>query len=273
MRAESCFPPSFFMFELTKLGEVTIVNTVWESLKQFLFELKDEFILCFVKEQRWRFIVSGLGNTLIITFFAVLIGIALGVLIAIIRSSHDKICAEMRPGLVKSLLKFGNWICNVYLTVIRGTPAVVQLMIMYYIIFASSRNSMLVAILSFGINSGAYVAEIVRSGIMSIDAGQFEAGRSLGFDYESTIWYIIIPQAFKNVLPALANEFIVLLKETSVAGYVTIRDLTMGGNIIRAATYSAFMPLIAVALIYLVMVIFFTKLVSILERKLRNSER
>ena len=146
-------------------------------------------------------------------------------------------------------------------------------MIMYYIIFASSRNSMLVAILSFGINSGAYVAEIVRSGIMSIDAGQFEAGRSLGFDYKSTIWYIIIPQAFKNVLPALANEFIVLLKETSVAGYVTIRDLTMGGNIIRAATYSAFMPLIAVALIYLIMVIFFTKLVSILERKLRNSER
>ena len=125
---------------------------------------------------------------------------------------------------------------------------------MYYIIFAYSRNSLLVAIIAFGINSGAYVAEIVRSGIMSIDLGQFEAGRSLGFNYRSTMIYIIIPQAFKNVLPALANEFIVLLKETSVAGYVTIRDLTMGGNIIRATTYSPFLPLIAVALIYLVMV-------------------
>ena len=146
-------------------------------------------------------------------------------------------------------------------------------MIMYYIIFASSRNSLLVAIIAFGINSGAYVAEIVRSGIMSIDLGQFEAGRSLGFNYRSTMIYIIIPQAFKNVLPALANEFIVLLKETSVAGYVTIRDLTMGGNIIRATTYSPFLPLIAVALIYLVMVMFFTKLVSILERRLRKNER
>ncbi len=150
---------------------------------------------------------------------------------------------------------------------------VVQLMIMYYIIFASSRNSLLVAIIAFGIISGAYVAEIVRSGIMSIDLGQFEAGRSLGFNYRSTMIYIIIPQAFKNVLPALANEFIVLLKETSVAGYVTIRDLTMGGNIIRATTYSPFLPLIAVALIYLVMVMFFTKLVSILERRLRKNER
>ena len=130
----------------------------------------------------------------------------------------------------------------------------------------------MVAVIAFGINSGAYVAEIVRSGIMSIDQGQLEAGRSLGFDYKRTMWYIIIPQAFKNILPALANEFIVL-KETSVAGYVTIRDLTMGGNIIRAATYSAFMPLIAVAVIYLVLVMFFTKIVSILERSLRKSER
>ena len=131
----------------------------------------------------------------------------------------------------------------------------------------------MVAVIAFGINSGAYVAEIVRSGIMSIDIGQFEAGRSLGFDYKSTMIHIIIPQAFKNVLPALANEFIVLLKETSVAGYVTIRDLTMGGNIIRAATYSPFLPLIAVAVIYLVLVMFFTKLVSILERRLRKNER
>lgn len=197
----------------------------------------------------------------------------MGALVAIVRSSYDKTHEEMRPGAGRTLLGIANWVCQVYLTVIRGTPVVVQLMIMYYIIFASSRNSLLVAVLAFGINSGAYVAEIVRSGIMSVDQGQFEAGRSIGFDYKRTMLYIIIPQAFKNVLPALANEFIVLLKETSVAGYVTIRDLTMGGNIIRAATYSAFMPLIAVALIYLVMVIFFTKLVGVLERRLRKSER
>lgn len=244
-----------------------------EAILNWASDIKDDFVLNFVKEQRWTFITSGLKNTLIITFFASILGILLGVIIAMVRSSYDKTADGMHRGFKKSLFGFFNLLCRLYLTVIRGTPVVVQLMIMYYIIFASSRNSLLVAILAFGINSGAYVAEIVRSGIMSVDPGQFEAGRSLGFGYKSTMGYIIIPQAFKNILPALANEFIVLLKETSVAGYVTIRDLTMGGNIIRASTYSPFMPLIAVALIYLVMVIFFTNLVSRLERRLRNSER
>lgn len=242
-------------------------------MADFIADFKADFILNFIQESRWKFIATGLKNTLVITFFSLIIGVFLGVLVAIIRSSYDKTGSEMRRGIKKFLLWFLNAICKVYLTIIRGTPVVVQLMIMYYIIFAASRNSLLVAVLAFGINSGAYVAEIVRSGIMSVDAGQFEAGRSLGFDYKWTMWYIIIPQAFKNVLPALANEFIVLLKETSVAGYVTIRDLTMGGNIIRAATYSPFMPLIAVAIIYLVLVMFFTKLVNILERRLRKSER
>lgn len=249
------------------------MNGFTESIKLWFTDLKSDFVLNFVDGGRWKFLTSGLKNTLLITFFAVLIGIAVGALVAIVRSSYDKNHAEMRKGPGRALLGFFNGVCQVYLTVIRGTPVVVQLMIMYYIIFATSRNSLLVAIIAFGINSGAYVAEIIRSGIMSVDQGQFEAGRSIGFDYKSTMWYVIIPQAFKNVLPALANEFIVLLKETSVAGYVTIRDLTMGGNIIRAATYSAFMPLIAVALIYLVMVIFFTKLVGVLERRLRKSER
>jgi ABC-type amino acid transport system permease subunit len=235
--------------------------------------LKADFILNFVEKDRWQFITTGLKNTLIITLFSLILGVVLGVVVAIVRSSYDKTHTEMQKGLKKFILSIFNTICKVYLTVIRGTPVVVQLMIMYYIIFASSRNSTLVAIIAFGINSGAYVAEIVRSGIMSINEGQFEAGRSLGFDYKSTMWHVILPQAFKNILPALANEFIVLLKETSVAGYVTIRDLTMGGNIIRAATYSPFMPLIAVALIYLVLVMFFTKLVGILERRLRKSER
>lgn len=242
-------------------------------MADFIADFKADFILNFIQENRWKFIATGLKNTLVITFFSLIIGVFLGVLVAIIRSSYDKTGSEMRRGIKKFLLWLLNAVCKIYLTIIRGTPVVVQLMIMYYIIFAASRNSLLVAVLAFGINSGAYVAEIVRSGIMSVDAGQFEAGRSLGFDYKWTMWYIIIPQAFKNVLPALANEFIVLLKETSVAGYVTIRDLTMGGNIIRAATYSPFMPLIAVAIIYLVLVMFFTKLVNILERRLRKSER
>ena len=233
-------------------------------------QLKQDFYLNFIQDDRWRYLTTGLSNTLLITFFAVLMGIAIGVVIAIVRSSHDKTAEEMRPGAGRFLLKLGNGVCQVYLTVIRGTPVVVQLMIMYYIIFASSRNGVAVAVLAFGVNSGTYVAEIFRSGIMSIDPGQFEAGRSLGFNYVQTMRYIIIPQAFKNVLPALANEFIVLLKETSVAGYVTVRDLTMGGNIIRSVTYSAFMPLIAVALIYLVLVMFFSWLVGKLERKLRN---
>lgn len=244
-----------------------------EIFNNLFDELKSEFILNFVEDNRWKFLTSGLKNTLIITFLALIIGVVLGVIVAVIRSSWDKNAEDMRNGVGKFFLGLANGICKVYLTVFRGTPVVVQLLIMYYIVFASSRNSLMVAVFAFGINSGAYVAEIVRSGIMSVDVGQSEAGRSLGFNYVKTMWYIIIPQAFKTILPTLANEFIVLLKETSVAGYVTIRDLTMGGNIIRSVSYSAFMPLIAVALIYLVMVMFFTWLVGKLERRLRKDER
>ena len=198
-----------------------------------------------------------------VTLFAVILGIVIGFLIAIIRSTYDK------TGKMKIL----NFICSVYLTVIRGTPVVVQLLIIYFVIFGSvDINKIVVAIMAFGINSGAYVAEIFRYGIMSIDNGQFEAGRSLGFNYTQTMRYIIMPQAFKNVLPALGNEFIVLLKETSVSGYIALQDLTKGGDIIRSRTYDAFMPLLAVALIYLVMVMIFTKLVNILERRLRSSD-
>ena len=180
----------------------------------------------FIKDDRWRYITSGLGVTLKVTFFAVLIGILLGFLVAIIRSTYD------RTGKMKIL----NAICKLYLTVIRGTPVVVQLLIIYFVVFASTNVSkVLAAVLAFGINSGAYVAEICRSGIMSIDIGQLEAGRSLGFSYAQTMWYVILPQAFKNVLPALGNEFIVLLKETSVAGYIALEDLTKGGDIIGEA--------------------------------------
>ena len=169
--------------------------------------------------------------------------------------------------------KVANFFCKIYLTVIRGTPVVVQLLIIYFVIFGSvDIDKLLVAIIAFGINSGAYVAEIVRSGIMSIDKGQMEAGRSLGLSYGQTMNYVIIPQAFKNVLPALGNEFIVLLKETSVAGYIALQDLTKGGDIIRSQTYDAFLPLIAVALIYLVVVVILTKLLGILEKRLKQNE-
>lgn len=206
---------------------------------------------------------DGLIVTLQITLCAVIVGIVLGFLVGMVRATHD------RTGKMKIL----NAICQIYLTVIRGTPVVVQLMLIYYGIFASATvNKVAVAVMAFSINSGAYVAEIFRSGIMSIDNGQFEAGRSLGFNYRQTMIYIVMPQAFKNVLPALGNEFISLLKETSVSGYIALQDLTKGGDIIRSRTYDAFMPLIAVALIYLIVVLIFSKLVSLLERRLRNSD-
>lgn len=228
-----------------------------------LENLANRFFLNFIKEDRWKYIAEGLKTTLLITFFAVLIGIALGFLVAMVRSTYEK----------THKLKFLNIICKIYLAVIRGTPVVVQLLIAYFVIFAAvDVNKVLVAVLAFGINSGAYVAEIFRSGIMSIENGQFEAGRSLGFNYSQTMWYIIMPQAFKNVLPTLGNEFIVLLKETSVCGYIALQDLTKGGDIIRSRTYDAFMPLIAVAVIYLCLVMLFTYFVQLLERRLRSSD-
>lgn len=251
--------------------------TAWIREEDFWLEwferLQEQFYMNFIEDNRWKYLADGLVVTLQLTFCAVLIGIVIGALVATVRSTYDKNIKEMRPGIGKALLRFLNGIANIYLTVIRGTPVIVQLMIINYVIFAASNNKLMIGMIAFGINSGAYVAEIMRSGIMSIDNGQFEAGRSLGFNYTQTMIYIIIPQAFKNVLPALANEFIVLLKETSVSGYIAMQDLTKGGDIIRGVTYSAFMPLFAVALIYLVMVMFFTFLVNKLERRLRNSER
>ena len=234
------------------------------SFQTWLVSFKEEFILNFVTKDRYMYIVKGLGVTLKVTFFAVILGIVLGFIIAIIRSTHDK----------TGKLKIGNLICRVYLTVVRGTPVLIQLMIIYFVIFAPLRiDKVMVAIIAFGLNSAAYVAEIVRGGIMSIDPGQMEAGRSLGFNYSQTMIYIILPQTFKSVLPALANEFIVLLKETSVSAYIGLNDLTRGGDIIRGVTYSDFMPLIAVALVYLVIVVVLSACVNQLERRLRKSDR
>ncbi|MEA4815531.1 MAG: amino acid ABC transporter permease [Lachnospiraceae bacterium] len=223
----------------------------------------------FIKDDRYIYILKGLGNTLKITLFAVLLGIFLGFLIAMVRSTYD---INKNSKNKSSFLGILNFICNLYLTVIRGTPAMVQLLILYYIVFSSINNKIMVAILAFGINSGAYVAEIFRAGIMSIDKGQMEAGRSLGFNFFQSMIYVIMPQAFKNVLPALGNEIIVLVKETAICGYIAIQDLTKGGDIIRSLTYDAYMPLLTVAIIYLILTSIMTYFVNKLERRLRSSD-
>ena len=229
-----------------------------------LANVKEDFYLNFIKDDRYLWLLDGLKTTLIITVFAVIVGLFIGFLVAIIRSAHDK------SGSFKIL----NAICRVYLTVIRGTPTMIQLLIMNFVIFgAVSINKIIVGGLAFGINSGAYVAEIVRSGIMSIDQGQTEAGRSLGLNFSQTMRLIIIPQAFKNVLPALVNEFIVLIKETSIIGYIGMMDLTKGAMLIQSRTYNAFWPLMAAAAIYLVIVGILTWGMNKLERRLRTSER
>ena len=219
----------------------------------------------FIYQNRYLYLVKGLGNTIVITVFALLIGVLIGVFIALVRVNYQQ---SKKKGL---LLRLANLACGLYLTVIRGTPMVVQLMIMYFVIWASGAPIM-IAILSFGLNSGAYVAEVIRSGIQSVDRGQTEAGRSLGLSAGRTMRVIILPQAFKNVAPAIFNEFIVLLKETSVAGYVGIQDLTKGGDIIRSITYDAFPPLIAVAIVYLVIVICLTQVLHVIEGRLAKSD-
>lgn len=232
-------------------------------LENAWLDMKDSFDVNFMQEGRWRYLANGFLVTLEVSFFSVLLGILMGFVVAVIRATHDKTGG----------LRFLNALCKLYLTVIRGTPVVVQLLIIYFVIFGTvDVSKVLVAVVAFGFNSGAYVAEIIRGGIMSIDKGQFEAGRSLGLGYSQNMVFIILPQAFKNVLPALGNEFIVLLKETSVSGYIALQDLTKGGDIIRSQTYTAFMPLTAVALIYLSVVMLFSWLLGKLERRLKNNE-
>ena len=242
----------------------TFFDTVLAWLQNTWTSLCADFYLNFIKEDRWKYLVRGLGVTLEVALFAAIAGIILGALLAIIRTTADK----------TGRLRFLNWLAKLYITVIRGTPVVVQLLIINFVIFSSVFvDTVLVAIIAFGLNSAAYVAEVFRSGIMSIDEGQFEAGRSLGFNYGQTMWHIVMPQAFKNVLPALANEFITLLKETSVSGYIGLTDLTKAGDIIRSRTLAPFIPLLAVALVYLIMVVVLSAGVSRLERRLRNGTR
>lgn len=250
-----------------------------EALKLWFIEtfteLKDVFILCFIDDDRWTWLVEGFVNSIIITVLAIIIGLFFGIVLAAIRSSYDKNeeTLRLKGGIGYHTLKILNGISKVYITVIRGIPVVVQLMIWYFVILVSQKSDIVIAVVAFGFNSAAYVAEIFRGGIMSIDNGQFEAGRSLGFNYVQTMINIVIPQTVKATLPTLLNEVIALLKETSVAGYVGIMDLTKAGDLIRGRTFEAFMPLIAVAIIYLLTVIVLTKVFSTIERRLRRNER
>ena len=222
----------------------------------------EKFYQNFIEDDRYQYLLTGLQNTLIITFFSLILGLVLGALIAVVRTVHD----------MKGKLKLLNLIARGYLTVIRGTPVLIQLLIIYFVIFASVDIALVpVAIVAFGLNSAAYIAEIIRAGINAVPKGQFEAGSSLGLPFSITMITIILPQAIKNILPALCNEGIVLLKETSVSGYIGLVDLTKGGDIIRSQTYEAFMPYIAVALIYLTVVVILTHFVKKLEVKLNAS--
>lgn len=254
--------------------QANIFSNITSSIKDLINGFIHEINFTFVEGDRYTQLITGLKNTLTITLGALLIGIVIGIVVAAVRSTYDRNADTLKKkgGFGYVLLSVINAICKLYLTVIRGTPVVVQLMISYFIIFVSVRDGVPIAIFAFGINSGAYVAEIFRGGIMSVDNGQFEAGRSLGLNYVQTMIHVIIPQMFKNVLPTLCNEFIALLKETSVAGYVGVIDLTKAGNAIAGRTYSYFLPLFTVALVYLVIVIVLTKFVGILERRLRKSD-
>ncbi len=223
--------------------------------------LAEKFRTCFIDGNRYQYLFRGLGNTLVITLFAMVLSLVLGTLIAIVRATHD------RNGTHRVL----NFLCQVYLTVIRGTPSMVQLLIIYYVVFASADvNKIVVAITAFGLNSAAYIAEVIRSGIMSVNHGQMEAGRSLGLSYSQTMRLVVLPQAFRNVLPAIGNELITLLKETSISGYIGLVDLTKGSDIIRSVTYDAMMPLGMVAAIYLVIVLALSAGVAQLEKRLKK---
>ncbi len=227
----------------------------------------------FITDNRWQYFTGGLATTLRVTAGALLIGLLIGVVVSIIRSSHDQINQKELTPPARAVFWVLNTAARLYLTIIRGTPTLVQLLLIYFFFLQNVENKVTTATIAFGINSGAYLAEIFRSGIMSIDKGQMEAGRSLGLSYTKTMRKIILPQAFKNALPALINEIITLLKETSICGYIGLNDLTRGAEIIGGATYDQFVPLLAAALIYLAVVMFFTWIMGIVERRLRESDR
>ena len=256
------------------MGNMEALYNTWKAIGvsggdlSFFQDFFVKFYQAFIEADRWLQYLNGVKTTLLVTALALILGVALGVTVAILRTAHD----QQRPGHRNPVLAVLNLVCKIYVTVIRGTPMMVQLLIMGFVIFASSRNFTMIGTLTLGINSGAYVSEIVRGGLMSVDKGQMEAGRSLGMSYVSTMKDIILPQAMKSALPALINEMITLLKETSICGYIGLNELTRGGDIIRGITFDALFPLFTVALIYLVMVLFIQWIMGKVERRLRSSD-
>lgn len=244
-------------------------NRQTEHLVKWWQEFYVYFYQAFIEGDRWMQYLKGVGTTLLVTALALIIGIVLGVMVAIVRTAHD----QQRPGNRNFLLGIVNGICKVYVTIIRGTPMMVQLLIMGFVIFKSSRNFTYVGALTLGINSGAYVAEIIRGGLMSLDPGQAEAGRSLGLNYFDTMRFIVVPQAFKAILPSLGNEFIILLKDTSLITVIGGKELVYAAQAIYGRTYEQMFPLVGIAVVYLVLVLIFSWLQSILERRLRQSDR
>ena len=237
---------------------------------EWLNKLGPRLEAAFLEGDRWQLYLRGLLTTLELTVVALIVGVALGVLVAVIRTAHD----QQRPGRRKSIpLGILNLICKIYTTVIRGTPMLVQILIWGFVVFASSRNKFMVGVVALGINSGAYVAEIVRGGLMSVDMGQTEAGRSLGLGYLDTMRFIVIPQAFKNILPSLGNEFITLFKDTSLVNTIGLTELTYRAARIAGNTFDYMPPYIGIAIMYLVVVILLTWLQGKLERRLRQSDR
>ena len=256
--------------EVTSSGIPAVVKTENKDtseernlIESFIYNFEKTFI----RDSRWKLFLEGFGNTVLIALCSTLLGVLIGMVIAVVKVLH----AQMdRPNILVNIF---NFIFNIYTTVIRGTPAVVQLFIAYYIIFKNTDNYVLVSIFAFGINSGAYVSEIVRGGILSIDRGQLEAGRSLGLSYITTMMFVVIPQAVKNILPSLGNEFILLLKDTSIAGYIGTLELTKAGNIVRSRTFEPYFSLLSVAAIYLVCVILLEQLIKYFERRMSKSDR
>lgn len=249
--------------------------TTWKAIGvaggdlSFFQDFFVKFYQAFIEGDRWLQYLNGVKTTLLVTALALILGIVLGVLVAMLRTAHD----QQRPGHRNPILAVLNLICKVYVTVIRGTPMMVQLLIMGFVIFASSRNFTMIGTLTLGINSGAYVSEIVRGGLMSVDKGQMEAGRSLGLNYMTTMRFIVIPQAVKAILPALGNEFITLFKDTALVTTIGGKELLYAAQAVGARTYSVLFPYLGIAVIYLVMVILFTWLLGIFERRLRASDR
>lgn len=234
-------------------------------MKSWFHAIFDGFYTTFVKDDRYFLFVEGFANTVLISIFACLLGIILGTIVALVKVSQNK---NNFP-----VLKFFSALCDLYITIIRGTPVVLQLLIMYFLVFTSTTNGLVIAVLTFGINSGAYVAEIIRAGILSVEKGQMEAGRSLGLNQATTMRRIVLPQALKNILPALGNEFIALLKETAVVGYVGVIDLTKAADLTRSLTFDVFPALTAVALVYLFLVVLLTKGMKFLEKRLAQSDK